>query len=44
MKHVGNLTYIGNPVFIEGRKNISVGNRTKIFLGIRMEAIGERKI
>lgn len=30
-KHIGNLTYMGRPCFIEGRKNISIGNRTRIF-------------
>ena len=41
---VGNMTYIGKPCFIEGRKNIHIGNRTRIFPGIRMEAIGTGKI
>lgn len=39
-KHIGSMTYMGKPCFIEGRKRISVGNRTRIFPGIRMEAIG----
>lgn len=39
-RNLGNLTYIGKPCFIEGRKNISIGKRTRIFPGIRMEAIG----
>lgn len=43
-KHIGNMTYIGKPCFIEGRKRISVGNRTRIFPGIRMEAIGSGEI
>ena len=38
--HIGNYTYMGKPSFIEGRKNIYIGNRTRIFPGIRMEAIG----
>lgn len=42
--HVGNFTYIGKPTFIEGRKNIKIGNRVRIFPGIRMEAIGEGTI
>lgn len=28
---VGNMTYIGRPTFIEGRKNIYIGNRVRIF-------------
>ena len=39
-KHIGSLTYIGKPCFIEGCKGISIGNRTRIFPGVRMEAIG----
>lgn len=37
--HVGNMTYIGKPCFIEGRKNIRIGTRTRIFPGVRMEAL-----
>ena len=44
LNQVGNLTYIGKPTFIEGRKAISIGDRTRIFPGIRMEAIGKGKI
>ena len=44
LKHVGNLTYIGRPTFIEGRKGISIGSRTRIFPAIRMEAIGTGEI
>lgn len=43
-KHIGNMTYIGKPCFIEGRKGISIGDRTRIFPGIRLEAIGNGKI
>lgn len=43
-KHIGNLTYIGKPCFIEGKKNISIGTRVRIFPGVRMEAIGGGKI
>lgn len=41
---IGSLTYIGRPCFIEGRKRISIGARTRIFPGIRMEAIGTGSI
>lgn len=36
---VGNMTYIGHPTFIEGRKNIYIGKHVRIFPGVRMEAI-----
>lgn len=41
---VGKLTYIGKPCFIEGGKKIYIGERVRIFPGIRMEAIGDGKI
>lgn len=41
---IGNLTYIGKPCYIEGCKNITIGGRTRIFPGIRMEAIDKGKI
>lgn len=37
---MGNMTYIGKPAFILGSKNIFVGNRVRIFPGVRMEAHG----
>lgn len=43
-KHVGSMSYIGNPCFIEGYKGISVSKKTRIFPGIRMEAIGKGEI
>lgn len=41
---VGNLTYIGTPCFIEGRRRIFIGSKTRVFPGIRMEAIGKGEI
>ncbi|MGN1456638.1 MAG: acyltransferase [Acutalibacteraceae bacterium] len=38
-KHFGNMSYIGKPLYIEGKRKISVGNRTRIFPGLRMEAL-----
>lgn len=43
-KHIGNMSYIGKPCFVEGIKRISIGKRTRIFPGIRMEAIGSGEI
>lgn len=43
-KHIGNLTYIGKPLFIEGCKNISIGKRTRIFPNVRIEAIGDGQV
>lgn len=38
-KRIGNLTYIGKPIFTEGRKNIAIGKRVRIYPGIRLETI-----
>lgn len=43
-KHIGGMSYIGKPCFIEGCRNISIGKKTRIFPGIRMEAIGTGEI
>ena len=43
-RHIGNLTYMGKPCFVEGRKKIKIGSRKRIFPGIRMEAIGTGSI
>ena len=37
-------SYIGKPVFLEGRRNIHLGRHVRIFPGIRMEAIGTGQI
>lgn len=42
--HIGKFTYIGKPCFIEGNKRISIGEKSRIFPGIRLEAIGDGKI
>lgn len=37
---IGNMTYVGKPTFLLGTKNISIGNRVRIYPGVRMEAHG----
>ena len=44
MKKVGFMSYIGEPCFVEGMKGISIGNRVRIFPGLRIQAIGTGKI
>lgn len=39
--HIGNFTYIGKPCFIEGIKKISIGNRVRIFPGVRIETMDQ---
>lgn len=43
-KKIGKFTYMGKPCFIEGAKKIKIGSKTRIFPGIRMEAIGKGSI
>ncbi len=43
-KNIGWMSYIGKPCFIEGCKNISIGKKSRIFPGVRMEAIGKGEI
>ena len=42
--HFGNLSYIGKPVSVRGRKNICIGDRVRIYPGARMEAVGTGRI
>lgn len=44
LDNIGCMTYIGKPCFIEGGKKIAIGKKTRIFPGIRMEAIGSGEI
>ena len=44
LKKIGLMSYIGRPCFIEGRKRISIGKKTRIFPGVRLEAIGKGEI
>ena len=37
VKHIGLLSYIGKPLFICGGRRIYIGNRVRIFPGLRME-------
>lgn len=43
-KKYGFFCYIGRPIWISGLKKISIGNRVRIFPGLRMEAINEGTI
>lgn len=40
MRKVGSLSYIGKPTYIKGYKQISMGRKTRIYPGARIEAIG----
>ena len=38
------MTYIGKPLFMEGCKNIFIGNRVRIFPGLRIQTLKNGKI
>lgn len=41
---IGIPSYIGKPIFIEGKKRICIGRNVRIFPGIRLEAIDDGEI
>lgn len=43
-KKFGWLSYLGKPISIRGKKNISIGNKVRIYPGLRMEAINSGTI
>lgn len=43
-KKIGFGGYFGKPLFLSGIRRITIGSRTRIFPGMRMEAIGEGSI
>ena len=43
-KALGMPSYLGRPMYISGRRRISIGKRVRIFPGLRMEAIGKGSI
>lgn len=43
-KKIGNLCYIGRPIFLLGTKRVSLGNRVRIYPHIRMETHNTGKI
>lgn len=41
---IGKFTYIGKPVFMEGCRNIFIGNNVRIFPGLRIQTLDDGKI
>ncbi|MGN7821872.1 acyltransferase [Chitinophaga sp. 22536] len=41
-KKIGSLSYLGKPVFLSGASRISIGRKTRIFPGVRMEATSKQ--
>lgn len=40
-KFIGNYSYMGKPIFLLGTKNIKIGNKVRLYPGLRMEAHGK---
>lgn len=38
--HIGNISYFGKPTFTTGEKNCFIGNKVRIYPGLRMEISG----
>lgn len=38
---IGRLSYIGKPIILEGIKRVNIGNKVRIYPGVRMEVYGE---
>lgn len=43
-KKFGNLSYIGRPIMIEGYNKITIGDKVRIYPGMRAEVIGDGKL
>lgn len=41
-KKIGNLSYIGKPVILQGTKNVQIGDRVRIYPGLRLETHGNK--
>jgi acetyltransferase-like isoleucine patch superfamily enzyme len=39
-KSIGKFSYIGKPLFLLGTKRVKIGNKVRIFPGLRMETHG----
>lgn len=39
---IGRLSYIGSPILLKGTKSIVIGNRVRIYPGVRMETHGKK--
>ncbi|NMM65095.1 acyltransferase [Clostridium sp. P21] len=39
-KRIGNFSYIGKPVYLQGTKRVKIGNKVRIYPGVRIETHG----
>lgn len=39
-KKIGKSSYIGKPIYLQGTKRVEIGNRVRIYPGLRMETHG----
>jgi acetyltransferase-like isoleucine patch superfamily enzyme len=40
-KKIGRFSYIGKPVYLQGTKNVDIGNKVRIYPGVRIETHGD---
>lgn len=43
-RRIGNMCYIGKPLFIDGANKVTMGNKVRVFPGIRIECIGDGQL
>ena len=41
LKKIGKFSYIGKPIWMETKKNISIGNKVRIYPGARFETVND---
>ncbi|MBU3178167.1 acyltransferase [Clostridium estertheticum] len=39
-KQIGNFSYIGKPVYLQGTRRVKIGNKVRIYPGVRIETHG----
>lgn len=39
LKHLGNCSYMGKPLFLSNLRAVSIGNRVRIYPGVRIECL-----
>lgn len=40
-KEIGKFSYIGKPVYLQGTRKVKIGNRVRIYPGVRIETHGQ---
>lgn len=41
-KRIGRFSYIGKPIYLQGTRNVIIGNKVRIYPGVRIETHGKK--